>query len=64
MKILTAVIKTLLFLFIVLILSALATFFLYVFLPENAQNAIEYFLKLFNFYNANPLTNSFFGYII
>lgn len=46
MKILTAFIKTLLFLFIVLILSALATFFLYVFLPENVQNAIEYFGKL------------------
>ena len=50
MKILTAVIKTLLSLFIVLILSALATFFLYVFLPENVQNTIEYFLKLFNFF--------------
>lgn len=64
MKILTAVIKTLLFLFIVLILSALATFFLYVFLPENVQNAIEYFLQIFNFSSVKPLTNAFFGCII
>lgn len=47
MKILTAVIKTLLFLFIVLITSSFATFFLMMFIPENVLNAINIIKNLF-----------------
>lgn len=64
MKFLLSLWNTILFIIVVLFCSFIATFFLFIFLPEPVSQAIEYFLQIFNFSFAKPLTNAFFGCII
>lgn len=63
-KVFINLLNTLLFMLGVVFVSFVVTFFLFIFMPENVQQAIEYFLQLFNFSCQKPLTNAFFGCII
>lgn len=60
MKILTALIKTLLSIFFILFLTGIAIFFLTIFMPEQVLNAIEIFKNIFS----KRLTTANLGCII